>query len=108
MKLFRDPGEAIHRPRILTLLCVIVTEIKKKLQVIVDQGLQTLLLSFKDDILGTFITGIKNTESSEAALEGVKVLTQMEGVLKDDEIVYIVSQVNELLQADLDQAELAR
>lgn len=108
IKLARDPGESVHRSRILTLLRLIVTEIQKKFDSIISLGLQSLLLSFKDEVLGAFIAGIKKADSSEAALEGLKILTQMDGVLTDGEVAFLVAQVNDVLQADPENPEVAK
>ena len=107
-KLFRDPDELIHRPQILTLLCIIIGSIETNRTALENFGLQSQLLKFKDDVLGAFISGIKTANSCEAALEGIKKLSQMQDVLTDEEIVYVVHNINELLQSDGDDAEVAR
>ena len=108
MKMFRDPGESVHRSRILTLLCLIVADIRRNLNTIIDLGHQDLLLSFKDDVLSAFITGMKRADSREASLEGIKILTEMDGVLTESELVYVVNQVNDLLHADPEDSEIAK
>ncbi|KAL5531709.1 hypothetical protein ACEPAG_4586 [Sanghuangporus baumii] len=107
MKLFRDPEELVHRSQILTLLCIIVGAIETKQSVLEEYGLQGQLLEFKDDILGAFISGAKNPSSCEAALEGIKKLSIMPNVLTDEELVYVVHSINELLQSDADDADVA-
>lgn len=106
--MFRDPGETIHRARILTLLCLIVADIRKNLDRIIECGHQELLLSFKDEVLGAFVSGIKSSESSEAALGGIKTLVQMHDVLLESELIYILTQVNELLHASPEDQEIAK
>lgn len=108
MKLFRDPGELVHRPQILTLLCVVVSAIDAKRTTLEDYGLQAHLLSLKDDILGAFISGMKSPSSREAALEGVKTLSRMQDVLTDEELIYVVHNINELLQSGGEDADVAR
>ena len=108
MKMLRDPGETVHRPRILTLLCLVVTDIRKHLDAIISLGHQDLLLSFKDDVLGAFIAGMKRADSSEASLEGIKIITQMDGVLTDSELVYVVNQVDELLYMEPEDSEITK
>ena len=71
MGLYRDSDELIHRPQILTLLCIIVSAIDAERVTLEQFGLQGLLLSYKDDVLGAFISGTKNPGSCEAALEGL-------------------------------------
>ncbi|THH09922.1 hypothetical protein EW145_g1685 [Phellinidium pouzarii] len=100
MKLFRDPDEVIHRPQILTLLCVIVGDLEAKWTMLDGHELRGQLLSFKDDVLGAFISGTKALNSREAALEGLKMLSQMQGVLNEEELVYMVHNINEILQSD--------
>ncbi|KAL5536863.1 hypothetical protein ACEPAF_686 [Sanghuangporus sanghuang] len=107
MKLFQDPEELVHRSQILTLLCIIVGAIEAKRSVLEEYGLQGQLLEFKDDILGAFISGTKNPSSCEAALEGIKKVSIMPDVLSDEELVYVVHNINELLQSDAEDADVA-
>ncbi|KAH8111038.1 ARM repeat-containing protein [Phellopilus nigrolimitatus] len=105
MKLFRDPGELVHRPQILTLLCVVVGAVDTNQTILVDDyGLQAQLLSFKDDILGAFISGTKAPTSLEAGLEGLRKLSQMQDVLTEEELVYVVHNINEILQTNGEEA----
>ena len=107
MKLFRDLDEVVHRPQILTLLCVMVGAVDAKRATLEEFGFQGQLLTFKDDVLGAFVAGLKDTNSCEAALEGVKKLSQMD-VLSHEELVYVVHNINELLQSDSDETDVAR
>ena len=108
MGLYRDPDELIHRPQILTLLCIIVSAIDAERVTLEQFGLQGLLLSYKDDVLGAFISGTKNPGSCEAALEGLKKLTKMQDALSEEELVYVVHNINEVLQAEDGEIESAR
>lgn len=103
MKLFRDPGELNHRQQILTLLCIHVAAIDTK-----RLELDDTLLSSKDDVLSAFIAGIKSVSSREPALDGLKRLIQMDGILSNEELVFIVHNINEILHSDSDIAEDAR
>ena len=100
MKLFRDPDELIHRPQILTLLCITVSAIAQNQPALERFGLQAQLLSYKDEVLGAFVAGLKVPSSREAALEGLKKLCEMNDVLADDEVVYVVHNINEVLIGD--------
>lgn len=108
MKLLRDPEEQAHRSQILTLLCIIVGAIESKLPALEEYGLQGQLLEFKDDVLGAFISGTKNMSNCEAALEGIRNLALMRDVLTEEELVYVVHNINELLQSNTDDADVAR
>lgn len=104
MKLFRDPGESAHRPQILTLLCITVTAISANQSVLEEFGLQAVLLSFKDDVLGAFIAGLTVPGGQEAALEGLKRLCEMREVLSNEEVAYVVHSINEILVGDGEHA----
>ena len=106
--LYRDPDELVHRPQVLTLLCLIISAIESERMTLEQFGLQGLLLSFKDDVLGAFISGTKNPNSCEAALDGLKKLTKMQDALTDEELVYVVHNINEVLLAEEGEIETAR
>lgn len=90
----------MHRPQILTLFCITITAISANQTNLEKFGLQSLLLSFKDDILGAFIAGLKIPSGQEAALEGLKRLCEMREVLSDEEVAYVVHSINEVLVGD--------
>lgn len=99
----------MHRPQILTLLCFIVSTIEARQSVILgDVGAQELLLSYKDEVLGAFISGLKLGGSREAALEGLRKLSQMSSVMTEEELVYIVHSIDELLLSDNNGSDDAR
>lgn len=100
MKLFRDPDELVHRPQILTLLCITVSAVSASQSALEKFGLQGLLLSFKDDVLGAFIAGLTVPGGQEAALEGLKRLCEMHEVLSEEEVTYVVHSINEILVGD--------
>ncbi|KAI5124282.1 hypothetical protein M0805_005129 [Coniferiporia weirii] len=100
MKLFHDPEELVHRPQILTLLCVVVSAADARRPTLEDYVPQAQLLSFKDDVLGAFISGTKALNCREAALEGLKRLSQMRDVLTEEELIYVIHSINEILQFD--------
>ncbi|EJD07612.1 ARM repeat-containing protein [Fomitiporia mediterranea MF3/22] len=107
LKLFRDPDELVHRPQILTLLCVVVSAIDAKRTTLENYGLQAQLLTLKDDVLGAFVAGLKSPSSCEAALEGIRNLARMQDVLTDEELVYVVHNINELLQSEKNDSDEA-
>lgn len=93
MKLFRDPGEAIHRPQILTLLCVVLGAYN-------DTKNHTTLEKYKDDVLSSLISGLQIPSSREASLEGLKKLSKLLSFLSEEELLYVTHGVNGLLRID--------
>ena len=94
MALFRDASEVAHRPQILTLLGVIMTEISS----LPDNRPEESLQPYKDEVLGAIITGIKDTNSREPAFNGLLTLIRINDLLSKEELVYVVHNINEVLQ----------
>ena len=97
MKLYRDPGESSHRPQILTLFCVIIGAFGSD-QLSSDSPIP--LAAYKDDILSAFTSGLQTSAGREASLEGLKKLSQIHGILSEEELAYVVHGINEVLQSD--------
>lgn len=97
MKLYRDPGEAAHRPQILTLLCLVVGVFSSNQ---FDNESQNPLTPYKDDILSTFVSGLQLSANREASLEGLKKVSLVHDFLSEEELVYAVHNISEILQSD--------
>ncbi|TDL24084.1 ARM repeat-containing protein [Rickenella mellea] len=106
--LFKSLDELLNRPQVLLLLGDLL-EIVYKLPTSPRKDGEpegTLLLSpFKDDILGVLLAGLKATETVGPALLGLKKLSQMKGLLEDDEFTIVVRNINDVLQSDADDED---
>lgn len=68
----------------------------------------TPLLPYKDQVLGVFTVGLKATSSCLPALSGLKYMVTTPDLLSDEELGFIVHNVNELLGAGPGDDEDAR
>lgn len=53
---------------------------------------------FKDEAMGVYTVGLKTPASRGPALEGLKSMVKTSGLLTDEELGFIVHNVNEILQ----------
>lgn len=100
VKLFLDPDEAPNRPPTLRLLSDVVAAARDS--VLGDSGVSTAegdapLSPYKDEVLGVFTVGLQNAATCKHALEGLKNLVTTKGLLSDEELGFIVHNVNEIL-----------
>ena len=55
---------------------------------------------YKDEVLGVLTVGLKAPDTAHAALNGVTGMVKTIGLLSDEELGFIVHNVNEILQLD--------
>ncbi|EIN09656.1 ARM repeat-containing protein [Punctularia strigosozonata HHB-11173 SS5] len=96
LKTFNDPDEISNRPQVLALLCQFLDTAKT-----ISAGQQLSLVSYKDEILGAFIVGLGNSASQDPAITGLKILATTENLATDEELRYIVHNVNDTIEANL-------
>lgn len=100
-KLFLDPNELPNRPPITALLAELVVAAKgSMLNSIPDQTAP--LMPYKDQVLSVFTVGLKATSSYSPALSGLRYMVTTPGLLTDEELGFIVHNVNELLKEGSD------
>ncbi|KAF8889317.1 ARM repeat-containing protein [Infundibulicybe gibba] len=106
IKLFLDPDEISNRPPVLVLLGELITAARGAVTVEGHEGDESPLLPYKDEVLGAMTSGIKNPPTRRPAIVGLIALVTTNSLLSDEEIGFIVHNVNEILQADYDRPEL--
>jgi DNA repair/transcription protein MET18/MMS19 len=106
IKLFLDPDELANRAPIIVLLTDLVTAARDAMsKSFGDPELDMPLMSFKDEVLGVFTVGLKATSSRQPALAGLKAMVNAPTLLADDELGFIVHNIDDMLQADSDDGE---
>lgn len=65
-------------------------------EVLPTQG-DVALSPYKDEVLGVFTVGLKTANTQKFALDGLKGLVTTRGLLSDEELGFIVHNVNEVL-----------
>ncbi|KAH7105998.1 ARM repeat-containing protein [Auriculariales sp. MPI-PUGE-AT-0066] len=101
MSLFLDPDEATIRPAILTALAALCTTIRKIYEEPGrDYKSERLLDDYKDQLLGAFTVELKNPPSSGAAIDGLHQMVLIPELLSNEELGFIVHNLNELLQTE--------
>lgn len=98
VKLFLDPDEISNRPPVLILLTDLITAARESATT-VDQP-DIPLSPYKDEVLGVLTVGLKASSSRLPALMGLKAMVTTKELLSDDELGFIVHNVNEVLQTD--------
>ncbi len=66
------------------------------------------LMPYKDEILGVLAVGLKSMSSRRPALAGLQGMVTTENLWTDEELTFIVHNVNEILNADSDEIDDAR
>lgn len=69
---------------------------------------EPVLLPYKDAVLGLYIVGLKSSSQQSAALSGLKAMVLSEGLLTDEELGFIVHNVNDIVEQDQDDTEDTR
>ncbi|KAI0940934.1 hypothetical protein AcV7_003173 [Taiwanofungus camphoratus] len=103
VKLFLDPDEAPNRAPVLSLLSDSVAAARDSMSTDAEirlAGSDIPLSPFKDEVLGVFTTGLKTPSSAQSALNGLKGMVTTRGLLTDEELGFVVHNVNGLLQTE--------
>lgn len=111
VKLFLDPDEVGNRAATLHLLSDLIASARdstsKDPEVLPTEG-DVPLSPYKDEVLGVLTVGLKTPSSTQPALDGLKGVVTTPGLLTDEELGFVVHNVNELLQKDGDESEDTR
>ncbi|KAH9943852.1 ARM repeat-containing protein [Amylocystis lapponica] len=103
VKLFLNPDEASNRAPVLSLLSDLIAAARDSTsrdpEVLPTEG-DVPLSPFKDEVLGVLTVGLKTTPSAASALDGLKGMITTAGLLTDEELGFVVHNVNELLQRE--------
>ncbi|KAH9479537.1 MMS19 nucleotide excision repair protein-like protein [Psilocybe cubensis] len=100
VRLFLTPDEASTREPTLLLLSDLIAAARDSTKKSSLEDADPPLLPYKDEVLGVFIVGLKLITTRNAALSGLKVMATTKRLLSDEELGFIVHNVNEIIQAD--------
>ncbi|KAI8996433.1 ARM repeat-containing protein [Trametes punicea] len=110
VKLFLDPDELPNRAPTLRLLADLIEAARKSAtedpEVLPDEG-AVPLAPYKDEVLGVLTVGLKTPTAALPAIGGLKSMVRTVGLLTDEELGFIVHNVNEILQKDEDESEIS-
>ncbi|CDO69761.1 hypothetical protein BN946_scf184766.g6 [Trametes cinnabarina] len=109
VKLFLDPDELPNRAPTLRLLADLIEAARistaKDSEFLPEDG-NVPLSPYKDEVLGVLTVGLKAPVSALPAIDGLKSMMLTTGLLSDEELGFIVHNVNEILQKDEDESEI--
>lgn len=103
IQLFRDPAENSSRPATLAALEAIIRALcdaftpREGVDVPRSYEVERPLDCFKDEVLGAFTVGLKTGNSTSSALMGLDAMVKTPGLLTNDELGYVVHNINEVL-----------
>lgn len=100
-KLFITPDEVTARPATLVLLAQVI-EAARDAQA-KDTAADIFLLPYKDEVLGALSSGLKAHNLRLPSLGGLKGLVTTQRLLTDQELGFIVHNINEIIQDHPDQ-----
>ncbi|KAI0372603.1 ARM repeat-containing protein [Pilatotrama ljubarskyi] len=110
VKLFLDPDELPNRAPTLRLLSDLIEAARKSTaddpEVLPEEG-DVPLSPYKDEVLGVLTVGLKTPSSALPAIDGLKSMVRTAGLLTDEELGFVVHNVNELLQRDEGESEIS-
>jgi DNA repair/transcription protein MET18/MMS19 len=66
------------------------------------------LTPYKDEVLGVLTVGLKASSSRRPALAGLQGIVTTENLLSNEELGFVVHNVNAILEADSDEFDDAR
>ncbi|GBE89610.1 MMS19 nucleotide excision repair [Sparassis crispa] len=108
VRLFLNPDEVANRAPVLRLLSDLIKAARDSMsrdpEVLPTEG-DTPLSPFKDEIIGVLTVGLKTASSSQPALGGLKEMVLTPGLLTDEELGFVVHNVNELLQKEGEEGD---
>ncbi|KAI1791817.1 ARM repeat-containing protein [Ganoderma leucocontextum] len=110
VKLFLDPDELPNRAPTLRLLADLIEAARKSTsqdpEVLPDEG-NVPLSPYKDEVLGILTVGLKAPASAYPAIDALKSMVLTGGLLTDEELGFVVHNVNEVLQKDEEESDLS-
>ncbi|KAJ7576919.1 ARM repeat-containing protein, partial [Mycena floridula] len=107
VKLFLNPDDAGTRPSILLLLSDIIAASRESMSEgnSEDAVVANPLKPFQDEVLGVAISGLKASGTRGPALACLLGLVSCKALLSEEELGFVVHNVNEILLADPDDAD---
>lgn len=103
-----DPDEALNRPATLLLL----SEFTEAARDYKDRNKMSptvnSLMPYKDEVLGVFSVGLNASSTRNAALSGLNALVATQGLLSNEELGFIVHNVDQVLEGEQDDIDDAK
>ncbi len=65
-----------------------------------DPEAEPPLAPYKDEVLGVFSVGLTSATTRSMALAGLKAVVSTRGLLSDDELGFVVHNVNEIIEGN--------
>ena len=107
VNLFLNPDETSTRPATLTLLSEFLDAARKSSEV--SSGVPTPpLLPFKDSVLGIYTVGLKTANTRSPAISGLKSMVRSKGLLTEQELGFVVHNLNEIIEGSPEEFENSR
>ena len=74
----------------------------------VSPTVNSLLMSYKDEVLGVFSVGLNDFSTRNAALSGLNAMVATQGLLSNEELGFIVHNVDQVLEGEQDDVDDAK
>ncbi|KAI0794485.1 ARM repeat-containing protein [Fomes fomentarius] len=117
VKLFLNPDELPNRAPTLRLLADLVEAARESTtspssysdpEILPDADEGSVPLSpYKDEVLGISTVGLKTPASAYPAIDALKSMVRTHGLLTDEELGFVVHNVNEVLDKDEDETDIS-
>ena len=101
-----DPDEASNRPATLLLLSEFTEaagDYKGRNKE--SPTVNSLLIPYKDEVLGVFSVGLSASSTRNAALSGLNAMVGAQGLLSNEELGFIVHNVDQVLEGEQDDVD---
>jgi DNA repair/transcription protein MET18/MMS19 len=93
-----DPDELPNRGPVISLLSSLIAAARDS-TVKAASVEEIPLFPFKDEVLGVLVTGLKTQSSLPPAIEGLNGLVTTPGLLDDEEMGFVVQNVNDVISS---------
>ncbi|KAF9480547.1 ARM repeat-containing protein [Pholiota conissans] len=105
VSLFHNPDEISSRPATLVLLAELTNAARDSMlyQASHTSGAEPPLTPYKDDVLGILSVGLTSTNTRNMALAGLKAMASTRNLLSDEELAFIVHNVNQIIEGNVDE-----
>ena len=104
-----DPDEASNRPATLLLLSEFTEAARDyKDRNKMSPAVNSLLMPYKDEVLGVFSAGLIASSTRNAALSGLNAMVATQGLLSNEELGFIVHNVDQVLEGEQDDIDDAK
>ena len=104
-----DPDEASNRPATLLLLSEFTEAARDyKDRNKISFRANSLLMPYKDEVLGVFSVGLNVPLTRNAALSGLNAMVSTKDLLSNEELGFIVHNVDQVLEGDQDDVDDAK